>query len=937
MAMLGTGFIGRGEAETGAFESELAGRRDPVRWLVASGLLLIAAIAIGTAVTINNFRDRALSSSERELQNTVLLLARHFDQQLDDLQVPLDDLIAQVHAAGIASPADFHREMSTHDMHLLMKAKVSGASEIAGINIYDADGTLINSSVVPVVPRVNIADRAYYKALKSSADANDCEIEMVRSRFSGGFRTVIARRVTGPDGEFLGVVSRAIAPVKFEEFFSRVALGAGASISMNHHDGTLIARYPHIETMIGRNFKPARGAMPNLFDASHGTMRLVSPVDNEERILSARSLRRFPLTVFATSTIDSALADWRAQTKFLIVAAGLSALVVAVILGLIVHLLLRQHRASRQQLALDKQRLEQINTHFDAALSNMTQGLCMFDSDKRLVVWNDRYAQLYQLPPDLLQVGTPHDAIIADRILRGILKGDSSDSAAKAKISALGELPKDAASCRIDEFADGRFMLVTRQPMAGGGWLATHEDITERRRAEAEIVHLARHDGLTGLANRAEFNARLEEASKRLKRNGGGVTVMMLDLDKFKDVNDTQGHLAGDQLLVEVGERLKSQIREIDVLARLGGDEFAIIQEGGAEQHEGATALALRIIKAITRPFDLGGLEANVGISIGIALAPLHGMESEELLRSADLALYDAKANGRNDFRIFRPEMLEHAHTQKLAESELRDAIAREEFVLHYQPLISAETRLLCGVEALVRWRHPERGFIAPDQFIPLAESSGLIMSLGEWVLRKACEDAASWPAHIKVAVNISAVQFRRGDLFDTILRTLLESGLAPDRLELEITETAVLENQETHLATIRRLKNLGISMALDDFGTGYSAVNYLTTFPFDKIKIDKSFTQGVLDRRDCKAVIASTLALAQGLGIMTTAEGIETEEQFNYMRKAGIDLAQGYLFGRPVPAAQLDLSGGPPLDISKNDLRESDARQDDARQDKVA
>jgi diguanylate cyclase (GGDEF)-like protein len=648
-------------------------------------------------------------------------------------------------------------------------------------------------------------------------------------------------------------------------------------------------------------------------------------------------LRRFPLTVFATSTIDSALADWRAQTKFLIVAAGLSALVVAVILGLIVHLLLRQHRASRQQLALDKQRLEQINTHFDAALSNMTQGLCMFDSDRRLVVWNDRYAQLYQLPPDLLQVGTPHDAIIADRILRGILKGESSDSAAKAKISALGELPKDTASCRIDEFADGRFMLVTRQPMGGGGWLATHEDITERRRAEAEIVHLARHDGLTGLANRAEFNARLEEASKRLKRNGGGVTVMMLDLDKFKDVNDTQGHLAGDQLLVEVGERLKSQIREIDVLARLGGDEFAIIQEGGAEQHEGATALALRIIKAITRPFDLGGLEANVGISIGIALAPLHGLESEELLRSADLALYDAKANGRNDFRIFRPEMLEHAHTQKLAESELRDAIAREEFVLHYQPLISAETRLLCGVEALVRWRHPERGFIAPDQFIPLAESSGLIMSLGEWVLRKACEDAASWPAHIKVAVNISAVQFRRGDLFDTIFRTLLESGLAPHRLELEITETAVLDNQETHLATIRRLKNLGISMALDDFGTGYSAVNYLTTFPFDKIKIDKSFTQGVLDRRDCKAVIASTLALAQGLGIMTTAEGIETEEQFNYMRKAGIDLAQGYLFGRPVPADQLDLSGAAPPDISKNDLRESDPRQDDARQDKVA
>jgi diguanylate cyclase (GGDEF)-like protein len=492
--------------------------------------------------------------------------------------------------------------------------------------------------------------------------------------------------------------------------------------------------------------------------------------------------------------------------------------------------------------------------------------------------------------------------------LRGILKGDSSDSAAKAKISALGQLPKDATSSRVDEFADGRFMLVTRKPMVDGGWLATHEDITERRRAEAEIVHLARHDGLTGLANRAEFNARLEEASKRLKRNGGAVTVMMLDLDKFKAVNDTRGHLAGDQLLVEVGRRLQSEIRETDVLARLGGDEFAIIQEGVPDQRAGATALALRIISAITRPFDLNGHEARVGISIGLALAPAHGNESEQLMKCADLALYDAKANGRNDFRVFQDEMLKAADMQKLAESELRDAIAREEFELHYQPVISVETRRLCGAEALVRWRHPTRGLVAPDQFIPLAESTGLIVQLGEWVLRQACKDAASWPAHVKLAVNISAVQFRRGNLFDIILRILLETGLRPDRLELEITETALLENQEVHLATIRRLKSLGISMALDDFGTGYSAVNYLTIFPFDKIKIDKSFTQGVLNRRDCKAVIASTLALAQGLGTVTTAEGIETEEQFEYLRKAGVDIAQGYLFGRPVPLSQLDL-----------------------------
>ena len=551
--------------------------------------------------------------------------------------------------------------------------------------------------------------------------------------------------------------------------------------------------------------------------------------------------------------------------------------------------------------------LARTNMRFDAALSNMTQGLCMFDDRKQLVVWNDRYAELYRIPPHLLKVGTPYEAIVTDRISRGVLKGKTGALAVKTKVDELTGLSPD--SCRTDELADGRFVLLTRQPMEGGGWLSIVEDITERRRAEAEIVHLARHDALTGLANRSEFNAKLEEASKRMKRGGGAVTVMMLDLDKFKAVNDTRGHPAGDQLLIEVGRRLQSTIRETDVLARLGGDEFAIIQEGGSSQHEGAIALALRIIDAISQPFDLDGNEASIGTSIGIALAPENGVEPEELMKSADLALYDVKANGRNDFRLYHPTMLEFAHTQQSAESELRNAIAREEFELHYQPVVDVKTRRLCGVEALVRWRHPVKGLIAPDQFIPLAESTGLIVPLGDWILQRACADAATWPAHIKIAVNISAVQFKRGNLFDVVLCTLVETGLAPERLELEITETSLLENQEAHLATIRQLKNLGISIALDDFGTGYSSVTYLTSFPFDKIKIDRSFTQGALTRRDCAAVVSSVLALAHGLGMITTVEGIETRKQLKYMRDAGVDLAQGYLFGRPVPISQLDLT----------------------------
>jgi diguanylate cyclase (GGDEF)-like protein/PAS domain S-box-containing protein len=564
----------------------------------------------------------------------------------------------------------------------------------------------------------------------------------------------------------------------------------------------------------------------------------------------------------------------------------------------------------RDEEALFKQSAElaRINLRFNMALSHMTQGLCMFDENRRLVVWNRRYSELHDVPEDLLKVGTPFEALVTDQLSRGVIKGYASADAIQARVTEVVELPKD--SQRVEELADGRFVLLSRRPMPDGGWLTVMEDITERKRAEAEIVHLARHDVLTGLANRGEFNERLAEAARRLKRRGSTVTVMMLDLDKFKAVNDTLGHPAGDLLLVELGRRLQSTIRETDLLARLGGDEFAIIQQGASNQHEGAITLALRIIDAISVPFDLDGHEAVVGISIGIAMAPEHGSEPEKLLKSADLALYEAKANGRNDFRIYNADMLKVAHTQQSAEDELRRAINNGEFEMHYQPIVEVKTKRVCGVEALVRWRHPTNGLIAPDQFIPLAESTGLINPLGEWILQQACADAVSWPDHVKLAINISAVQFKKGNLFEIILCALVGTGLAPQRLELEITETSLLENQEAHLATLRQLKNLGISMALDDFGTGYSSVTYLTNFPFDKIKVDRTFTREVLDRRDYAAVVSSVIALAQGLGTVTTVEGIETEAQFDYMRLAGADLAQGYLFGRPVPVSQLDFSG---------------------------
>jgi diguanylate cyclase (GGDEF)-like protein/PAS domain S-box-containing protein len=435
------------------------------------------------------------------------------------------------------------------------------------------------------------------------------------------------------------------------------------------------------------------------------------------------------------------------------------------------------------------------------------------------------------------------------------------------------------------------------------------EDVTERKRADERILHLARHDALTGIANRTVLREKLDEASAGLRSGGEGFAVFILDLDGFKYVNDSLGHVAGDQLLKELSLRLQSSLDESDTVARLGGDEFAIIQAGVTNQREGAIALAIKALEIVARPFSLDGHNVTVGTSIGIAIAPENGTEPGELLKKADLALYRAKAEGRNTFSFFDEAMSEDATARHRLLNDLHAALSRNEFELHYQPVIDVKTRRPCGAEALVRWRHPVEGLMSPDRFIWLAEESGLIESLGEWILERACVDATSWPEDIKVAVNLSAAQFRSGKLFDVILCALVESGLPPERLELEITESVLLQNREGYGVTIQQLKNIGVSIVLDDFGTGYSSLSYLTRFPFDKIKIDKSFTRGLSNRTDCTAVVASVLTLASGLNIAVTAEGVETKEQFELLRAAGVEQLQGYLFGRPVPVAELDFS----------------------------
>ena len=543
------------------------------------------------------------------------------------------------------------------------------------------------------------------------------------------------------------------------------------------------------------------------------------------------------------------------------------------------------------------------NKRFDAALNNMSQALCMADADQRLIVCNRPYLELFSLPP-----GSAKPGLAMRDVQRAVTWiGRWPEELVEGIHGHQREVARRGGRASFSHaLGDGRALAVSHQPMADGGWVATYEDITERQRAEAKIAHMARHDALTGLANRTLLRERAEQALERLGRGeGGAFAVLCLDLDRFKWVNDTLGHPTGDSLLQAVAQRLGGCLREADLAARLGGDEFAILQAAG-DQPGSAAALAERLVDLIGTPYNIGGHRIVIGVSVGVALAPCDGADLSRLLRNADLALYRAKSGGRGTFRLFEPEMETHLLAQRALQADLRKALGGYQLEMFYQPQVDVITGRTNGFEALLRWEHPEHGFLSPAKFIPMAEETGLIVPIGEWALRQACLDAARWPDHMTVAVNLSPLQFKAPDLVRTISDALAEAGLPPSRLELEITESVLLEDDEAVLATLHELRGLGLRVSLDDFGTGYSSLSYLRKFPFDKIKIDQSFVREMVTRPDCEAIVNSIIGLASDLGMTTIAEGVESAAQLSWLRRAGCTEAQGYHFSRPKPAAEV-------------------------------
>ena len=878
---------------------------------------------------------------------------------------------------------------------------------------------MINWSRSLPAPVLNISERGYFKSFKFDARSPSILTESVRSYLSGNLNSVIAHRLRGEDGVFLGVMTRRINPINYEKFFASVALGTGAAISMFQADGTMLARYPRVDEQIGQNFAKAPLLQRVRESGGPQTLRVQSPIDQTDRLGSAAPLSRYSGVVVATNTVTAALSDWREQTRFLVLAATLAAAVIALILFLIIRQITRQNREAQQRLEAERGQL-------DTALNNMIQGLVTFDASARLVTFNRRYIDMYNLSSEIVKPGCHFRDLMQHRKDSGSFDGDVDEFCA----NLMGNIARGRVDHSILQCPDGRAFMAVSKPLADGGWVATMEDITERRNLEQErdrnyaflsqiIDHIPSqitvkdvNDRRYLLVNRvaetqfgisrdliigktahdlfpeaaAELIAADEEKNAAIARRpvqgrarlgnpGDGPALHHLQADRNPQFGGpgalhhqrrrrryrapacqredrasgalrradrpaepgavprtdrtraSQGRwrpavraalyrhrrIQGHQRLAWTPCRRRTFEGDCnqpqglhqpgDLIARLGGDEFAVIQTavgGRADVEEFVT----RIYEAIRQPYQCLGHHLSTDASIGIALAPDDGTELDQLIKHADLAMYAAKAEGRRTYRFFEPAMDARAKARLTMEQDLRQALADGGFEIYYQPLLDLASGQVTGCEALLRWRHPERGMVSPAEFIPVAEDTGLINELGDWVMQTACAEAAGWPSRVRLAVNVSPIQLKSPTLALRITGALAASGLPPDRLEIEITEAVLIHDDETALAILHQLRAIGVRIALDDFGTGFSSLSYLKRFPFDKIKIDRCFISDI-EVDGSAAIVQAVVNIAAARNMTTTAEGVETEQQREMLRQLGCTQMQGYLFSAPKPAAE--------------------------------
>jgi len=869
------------------------------RTLFAIALILIVVSVSAIGFTVWNQRADAIEDAYTDTGNIAVVLSEQLNRSIQSIDIVMTEVRERLEPHFPTEIKIFPETVRREETYRFLQQRLAHLSQAGFIGLIDKDGQLAATTQTWPSPTTNLSDRDYFQHFKHGDDKGVYISKLEISRVSGAQTIFFSKRIGGANNEFLGIVLVGIRLSYFEHTYNSISLLRDQSFLLVRRDGTVLIRHP--DTVDRSNQKMPSGS-PWYKIAAEGGGHYRSPgyFDGAARLVAVRALPEYPLVIDVAVSESAALATWYRRTTWIALGTLLALICSALLLKLLRNQfgrLIESQRllAERERTLTEKtNELQLANFHIDAALHNMSQGLSMFDGAGRLVLWNERYIRMYNLSSDLVVRGITLSELLTHRKESGGFMNDPSEYDAKIRSA----VKKGIQFTITGETSDGRIIEVTNEPTADGGWVATHEEVTERKRAEAKIAHLAHHDVLTGLPNRAAFNEFFAATLARSEESDRPFALMSLDLDRFKSVNDLFGHALGDSLLCEVSARLRC-VAGGAFLARIGGDEFSFIVTGG-DVVASASQLAKRITTILSDGFELRGRKLAANASMGVAVYPHDAPDGEILICNADAALYRAKSDGPGSCRFFEPEMDRQLRESREIQHELSSALAKNEFRLVYQPEALIDGSII-GFEALLRWHHPVRGLVPPSTFIPLAEDGGLIVSIGEWVLRNACREAATWKSGILLAVNLSPAQFSHGNLPGLVHSILLETGLLPSRLELEITEGILIDDFGRAQAILRQLKSLGVKIALDDFGTGYSSLSYLQSFPFDKVKIDRSFISDLETNKNNAAIVRAAITLTRSLKLPVLAEGVETDGQRLFLRKEGCDQIQGYLIGRPL------------------------------------
>ncbi len=789
-------------------------------------------------------------------------------------------------------------------LHRLVSSADVLSETIHGIAIVDASGVVRAAKSGPQpAPPVNLSDREHFRVHVEGATDELFIGKPIVGRVSGKWLIPVTRRLTNKDGSFAGVLIASLDPEHFTHFYKSIDLGRSGAGMLFGLDGIVRAT----GGADGRGYFELGQSITAslLLDAARqqASGSFIEPASN--RLVTFRKVRGLPLSV-STSIAQAQILERSRTDLFRHTFIGLALTLVILVVSTRGARNQARLRLATSKMLRSQRRALQKSEQLRLTLDNMGQGILLVTRQGRIPVINQQAVRLLDLPDTFLHSAPSFDALAAFQKARG----ETADHPAQAKPESLG--PDGLVPVHEYTRPDGRVLEVRTTALADGGFVRTLTDITRRRQAQEAVAKLASQDTLTGLGNRRLLKDELDTHTASWAGTDGpegaddeGFALLCLDLDLFKTVNDTLGHWIGDALLKAVAERLCTTVRAGHLVVRLGGDEFAVLLPR-TQSTDQAESLARRLLEVLGKPYEIHGQEVRIGASIGIALAPHDGTDADLLLKAADMALYAAKAAGRGTYRFFHKSMADRLRAKRQLEADLRSAIDNDELELHYQPLLNIAGKSVSGFEALMRWNHPLRGMISPGEFIPIAEETGLIVPLGAWAIRKACEQATTWPEGLYVAVNVSPIQFQDGNLVATVAEVLAATGLAPSRLELEITETILMQESDPGVRILHQLRELGVRIAMDDFGTGYSSLSYLRSFPLDKIKIDRAFVKDLRAGAASDVIIRSVIDIAKTLHMTTTAEGVETRDQFELLGALGCSEAQGYYLSKPVPVGQV-------------------------------